>query len=43
MIEKKKSKIYHDFRREIFDENENEKNEKFEKREFDIQLKSIIQ
>ena len=43
MIEKKKSKIYHDFRRKIFDENENEKNKKFKNRKFDIQLKSIIQ
>ena len=43
MIEKKKSEIYHDSRRGIFDEDENEKDEKFEKRKFDIQLKSIIQ
>ena len=43
MIEKKKSKIYRDFRREKFSENENEQCEKFEKRKFDIQLKSIVQ
>ena len=42
MIEKKKSKIYRASRCESFDENESEKNEKSEKRESDIQLKSIV-
>ena len=42
MIEKKKSKIYRAFRCESFDENESEKDKKFEKRKFDTQLKSIV-
>ena len=42
MIEKKKSKVYRVFCCESFDENESEKDEKFEKRKFDTQLKSIV-
>ena len=43
MIEGKKSEAYHNSRRKIFDEDESEKDEEFEERESDIQLKPIIQ
>ena len=42
MIEKTNSKIYDAFDCENFNENQNEKNEKFEKQNFDTQLKSIV-
>ena len=42
MIEKKKSKIYRASRCESFDEDESEKDEEFEERESDTQLKSIV-
>ena len=42
MIEKTNLKIYDAFDCENFNENQNEKDEKFEKQNFDIQLKSIV-
>ena len=42
MIEKTNSKIYDVFDCESFNENQNEKDEKSEKQNFDIQLKSIV-